>query len=183
MSLPPKKLLDQLRDQIRLKHYSSRTEDSYVHWVRQYILFQDKHHPKDMGMPEVNQFLTHLAVEKNVAASTQNQALSAIIFLYKYVLQMPLEQDQLSAVRANKPKRLPTVLSKQEALTVIDDLDGTNQLVTKLLYGSGLRVMEALRLRIKDLDFANQQIIVRDEKGEKDHVPFVPILTIFSHLE
>ena len=101
-----------------------------------------------MGMLEINQFLTHLAVEKNVAASTQNQALSTIIFLYKYVLLMPLEQDQLSAVRASKPKRLPTVLSKEEALAVIDKLDGTNQLVAMLLYGSGLRVMETLRLRI-----------------------------------
>ncbi|MEW6718555.1 MAG: integron integrase [Chloroflexota bacterium] len=174
MTLSPQKLLDQLRDQIRLKHYSYRTEQSYLQWVRRFILFHNKRHPKDMGMLEVNQYLTHLATQKNVAASTQNQALSAIIFLYKYVLKQPLADDQLNAVRASKPKRLPTVLTKPEVLAVIANLQDTNQLIAQLLYGSGLRIMEALRLRVKDLDFANQQLIVRDGKGEKDRRALLP---------
>ena len=174
MSPPQKKLLDQLRDQIHLKHYSNRTADSYIQWARQFILFHNLRHPKEMGMPEINQFLTHLAVEKKVAASTQNQALSALVFLYKYVLQTPLDEGHLSAVRAKKPKRLPTVLSKGEALAVIDKLQDTNILIAQIMYGSGLRVMETLRLRVKDLDFANRQIVVRDGKGEKDRLTVFP---------
>src|SRR3990172_4661155 len=174
MSPPQKKLLDQLRDQIHLKHYSNRTADSYIQWARKFIHVHNIRHPKDLGMPEINQFLTHLAVEKKVAASTQNQALSALVFLYKYVLQMPLDDGQLAAVRASKPKRLPTVLSKGEALAVIENLQDTNKLIAQIMYGSGLRVMEALRLRVKELDFANRQIVVRDGKGEKDRLTLFP---------
>ena len=138
-----------------------------------------------MGISEVNQFLTHLAVDRKVAASTQNQALSAIVFLYKYVLQMPLLDEQLSAVRASKPKRLPTVLSRSEALAVIEHLRSTSKLLAQIMYGSGLRVMETLRLRVKDLDFANQHIVVRDGKGEKDRLTLLPetiIPTLEAHL-
>ena len=185
MSPPPKKLLDQLRDQANLKHYSARTADSYVYWARQFILFHNLRHPKDMGMPEINQFLTHLAVEKKVAASTQNQALSALVFLYKFVLQVPLDEGQLSSVRASQPKRLPTVLSKAEALAVIGSLQDANKLVAQIMYGSGLRIMETLRLRVKDLDFANRQIIVRDGKGEKERLTVFPesiIPAVEAHL-
>jgi integron integrase len=174
MSSPPKKLLDQLRDQATLKHYSARTAASYAYWARQFILYYDIRHPNEMGMPEINQFLTHLAVDKKVAASTQNQALSALVFLYKYVLQTPLDEGHLSAVRAKKPERLPTVLSKGEALAVIDQLQDANKLIAQIMYGSGTRVMETLRLRVKDLDFANRQIIVRDGKGEKDRLTVFP---------
>ena len=191
MSQPPKKLLDQLSEQIQLKHYSPRTEESYVRWVREFILFQKAEsgsfrHPDEMGMSEVNQFLTYLAVDRKVAASTQNQALSAIIFFYKYVLQMPLKDDQLSAVRARKPKRLPTVLSRAEALAVIELLQDTNKLMAQLMYGSGLRVMETLRLRVKDLDFANQHIVVRDSKGGKDRLTLLPktiSMSLEAHLQ
>jgi len=190
MSPPSKKLLDQLHDQIQVKHYSSRTEGAYTHWVREFILFHEAkngafRHPGEMGMPEVNQFLTHLAVDRNVAASTQNQALSALIFLYKYVLQMPLQDEQLSAVRASKPRRLPTVLSRSEALAVIEHLRDTNKLMAQIMYGSGLRVMETLRLRVKDLDFANQHIVIRDGKGEKDRPTLLPetiIPSLGAHL-
>jgi integron integrase len=178
MSLPPKKLLDRLRDQVNLKHYSARTADSYVYWARQFILFHNTRHPNEMGISDINQFLTHLAVDKRVAASTQNQALSALVFLYKYVLQTPLDESHLSAVRAKNPERLLTVLSKREALAVIDKLQDANQLITQIMYGSGTRVMETLRLRVKDLDFANRQIIVRDGKGEKDRSTLFPELII-----
>jgi len=174
MSPPPKKLLDQLRDQASLKHYSTRTADSYVYWARQFIHYHNLRHPNGMSMPEINQFLTHLAVDKKLAASTQNQALSALIFLYKYVLQKPLDEGRLSAIRARKPERLPTVLSKEEALAVIDKLQDANKLIAQIMYGSGTLVMETLRLRVKDLDFANRQIIVRDGKGEKDRLTLFP---------
>jgi len=148
---PPKKLLDQMRDKLRIKHYAVRTENVYVDWARRFILFHNKRHPNEMGIPEVEAFLSHLALERNVAASTQNQALSALLFLYREVLNQPLES--VDAVRARKPKRLPTVLTKVEVLRVIHAMTGTTQLMAKLLYGSGLRVLECLRLRVKDLDF------------------------------
>ena len=173
MQKRPKKLLDQVREAIRTKHYSIRTEQAYVDWIRRYILFHDKRHPKDMGSAEIAAFLTHLAVEKNVAASTQNQALSALLFLYRHVLEKELV-GSIDAVRAKKPKRLPTVLTKEEAFRVIGFLSGTHQLMAKLLYGSGLRLMECVRLRVKDVDFAQRQIIVRDGKGHKDRVTMLP---------
>jgi integron integrase len=171
---PSKKLLDRLSDQLRIKHYSLRTEYTYVAWVRRFILFHNKKHPLSMGAPEINAFIAHLAVDEKVAASTQNQALSAIIFLYRHVLNVELDQTILSAVRPQKPKHIPTVLSKQEAKKVIDQLDGVFRLLTQIMYGSGLRLMEVLRLRVKDLDFANHQIIVRDGKGENDRITMFP---------
>ena len=169
---PPKKLLDRLRDMLRTQHYSSRTEQTYVDWAKRFILFHHKRHPKDMGVPEVEAFLTHLALERKVAASTQNQALSALLFLYREVLHQPLAS--VDAVRARKPERLPTVLTKSEAARVINAMSGTTQLMTKLLYGSGLRALECLRLRVKDIDFEQRCILVRDGKGDKDRVTMLP---------
>ncbi len=164
-----KKLLDQVRDMIRLKHYSRHTEDTYVDWIKRYILFHHKRHPKDMGAPEIEQFLTYLAVDLNVAASTQNQAYSAILFLYRYVLQIDLPET-INAIRAKKPQRLPTVLTRDEVHRLFDELTGTHRLIAQLLYGSGLRLMEGLRLRVKDIDFEKREIIVRDPKGGHDRI-------------
>jgi site-specific recombinase XerD len=136
MEQRPKKLLDHVRDAIRLKHYSLRTEESYVTWIKRYILFHNKRHPNEMTSAEIEAFLTHLAVHQQVAASTQNQALSAVLFLYRDVLKKPLDFP-INAMRAKKPKRLPTVLTKKEALKVIEALSGTYQFMGKLLYGSG----------------------------------------------
>jgi len=173
MNQPPKKILDQTREAIRLKHYSIRTEETYVNWITRFILFHNKRHPREMGMPEINAFLTHLAVEQHVAASTQNQALSAILFLYRHVLDQELEGN-LDSVRAKRPQHIPTVLSKEETLKVIGCMSGLHQLMAQLLYGSGLRLMECIRLRAKDLDFEYKQIVVRDGKGEKDRVTMLP---------
>ncbi len=180
----PKKLLDHVRDAIRLKHYSLHTEQAYVTWIKRYIFFHDKRHPKDMGSTEIEAFLTHLAVQQKVAASTQNQALSALLFLYRDVLRQPLD-GPIDAIRARKPKRLPTVLTKEEVLQVIGTLSGTSALMAKLLYGTGLRLMECLQLRVKDLDFAQQQIIVRDGKGLDDRVTMLPaslVVPLQEHL-
>ena len=168
-----KKLLDQVSDAIRLKHYSYRTEQTYKEWIKRYILFHSKRHPKDMGADEIQNFLSHLAAERNVAASTQNQALSAILFLYRHVLKIEIEFPT-DIVRAEKSKTLPTVLTHQEAITVINKMRGIPQLMAKILYGSGLRLMECLRLRVKDIDFGNRQIIVRDGKGEDDRITLLP---------
>jgi len=181
----PKKLLDQVRDAIRRKHYSIRTEQAYVSWIRRFILFHNKRHPRDMGAPEIEAFLTHLAVERRVAASTQNQALSAILFLYREVLGIELDLP-LRSVRAKRPQRLPTVLTHEEALRVITCLSGTHQLMAKLLYGSGLRLMECVRLRVKDLDFDQHVITVRDGKGAKDRITVLPdtlITPLQEHLQ
>jgi integron integrase len=183
MEPAPKKLLDQVRDAIRLKHYSIRTEQAYVNWIKRYIHFHNVRHPADMGAPEVQAFLTHLAVEGNVAASTQNQALSALLFLYNVVLHQDL--GPIDAMRAKKPKRLPSVLTKEEVHRVLGHMSGTHLLMAKLLYGSGLRLMECLRLRVKDLDFAQCQILVRDGKGEKDRVTILPesvVVPLQDHL-
>jgi integron integrase len=180
----PKKLLDQVRDALRLKHYSIRTEGSYVNWIRRYILFHGKRHPNEMGSAEVEAFLTHLAVKGNVAASTQNQALSALLFLYRDMLHKDL--GPIDALRAKKPKRLPTVLTKEEVRRVLGHLSGTHQLMAKLLYGSGLRLMECLRLRVKDIDFAQRAIVVRDGKGDQDRVTMLPdslIAPLQEHLQ
>lgn len=172
MQPPPKKLLDQVRNAIRLKHYAYRTEETYVQWIRRYILFHNKRHPREMGNAEIEAFLTHLAVEGQVSASTQNQALSALLFLYREVLN--LEMSGIDAVRAKRPQNVPTVLTKAEAIAVIQQCEGIYQLVVKLLYGSGLRLIEGLRLRVKDIDFAQQQIVVRDGKGSKSRVTMLP---------
>ena len=168
-----KKLLDRVRDAIRVKHYSIRTEQAYVNWVRRFILFHDKRHPKDMGADEIEEYLTYLAVDRNVAASTQNQALSALLFLCQNVLKKDLDRP-VDAVRAKKPKRLPTVLTREEAQQVLAAMSGTPQLIAKLLYGAGLRLIECLSLRVKDVDFGQQQIIVRDGKGAKDRITVLP---------
>lgn len=173
MDRPPKKLLDQVRDTIRVKHYSYRTEESYVYWIRRFILFHRKRHPRDMGTAEVNRFLTHLAVQERVSASTQNQALSALVFLYRIVLQQELEG--INAVRAKRSRYLPTVLSPDEVRTVIHNLHGIYKLVAQLLYGSGLRLNEALQLRVKDVDIAQLQILVRDTKGNESRVTMLPL--------
>ncbi|MBE9137616.1 integron integrase [Nodosilinea sp. LEGE 07088] len=169
----PKKLLDQVSESMRLKHYAYRTEETYIQWIRRYILFHNKRHPREMGRPEIEAFLTNLAVNRQVAASTQNQALNAVLFLYREVLG--IEIAGINAVRANQPRNLPVVLTKAEALAILERIDGAQQLVVKLLYGSGLRLSEALQLRIKDLDFAQQQIIVRDGKGRKNRVTMLPV--------
>jgi len=181
MEEQPKKLLDQVRDAIRTKHYSYRTEQTYVEWIKRFILYHKKRHPKEMGAAEVQAFITYLATDRQVSASTQNQALSAITFLYKYVLQKDIALPS-DLVRPTRPIRLPTVLTHQEAMSVIHTMQGTTQLMTMLLYGSGLRVMECMRLRIKDVDFGNHQLIVRDGKGEKDRITILPD-TVLNELQ
>jgi site-specific recombinase XerD len=174
---PPKKLLDQVRDAIRLKHYSYRTEEAYVQWIRRYILFHNKRHPNEMGTPEIEAFLTHLAIEGEVSASTQNQALNAILFLYRHVLQQELDR-RIDAIRAKRPTRLPVVLSPEEARAIIQHTSGIYRLLLQLLYGSGLRLRECLELRIKDIDFAQNQLMVRSGKGGKDRITLFPKSTI-----
>src|SRR5574341_193833 len=166
----PKKLLDQLRKAIRIKHYSYSTEKTYVHWAKRYILFHNKRHPAEMGAPEIEAFLSHLAQEGNVSASTQNQAFNAILFLYRNVLKIELTAP-VYALRAKRSQHLPTVLSKNE---VNQMLGGMHQLMARLLYGCGLRLMECLRLRVKDIDFEQCQIVVREGKGEKDRLTMLP---------
>jgi integron integrase len=170
---PPKKLLDQMRDALRLKHYSYRTEQTYLDWVKRYILFHDKRHPETMGEPEIAGFLTHLAVQGRVMASTQSQALSALLFLYRDVLQKDIE-GRIDLVRAKKPHHLPVVLTKTEVQAILRQLSGEHKLMAQLLYGSGLRIMECVRLRVKDLDFEQRQIVIRDGKGMKDRVTVFP---------
>ena len=168
-----KKLLDQVRDAIRVRHYSLRTEEAYVNWIRRFILFHGKRHPNEMGGAEIEAFLTHLAVEGHVAASTQNQALSALLFLYREVLHRELDAA-INAVRARESQHLPEVLTKDEVRQVLAQLSGIYQLQAKLLYGSGLRLLECLRLRVKDLDFERRALIVRDTKGDEDRVTMLP---------
>ena len=169
----PPKLLDRLRHACRVRHFSLRTEDAYAAWAERFIRFHGIRHPETMAEPEVNAFLTHLAVDRNVAASTQNQALAALLFLYEYVLDRPLDRV-VGVVRANRPKRLPVVLTRGEVRRVLDELDGTYRLIAELLYGSGLRLIECLRLRVKDLDFERGEITVREGKGNKDRVTMLP---------
>ena len=168
------KLLDQVRDVIRRKHFSIRTEQSYVDWVRRFILFHNKRHPREMAEAEVTEFLTHLARDGRVAASTQNQALSALLFLYKQVLKQ--EIGWLEGVeRAKRPARMPVVLTRDEVHKIFAHLHGTPRLMAGLLYGSGLRLMECVRLRVKDVDFGYARIVVRDGKGAKDRVTMLPV--------
>jgi len=165
--------LDQVRNSIRTRHYSIRTEKAYVGWIRRYILFHKKQHPKNLGEKHVAEFLTYLAVKRRISPSTQNQALNSLVFLYKQVLGKPLG-DILDAVRAKRPQRLPTVLSQNEVRRLLRQLDGAFWLPTCLLYGSGLRLMECLRLRVKDLDFDHRAITVRSGKGGKDRIVTLP---------
>jgi integron integrase len=166
------RLLDRMRSVLRIKHYSLRTEKSYLHWARRYILFHRKRHPRDMGAEEVRSFLSFLAVDQRVSASTQNQALNALVFLYKHVLNREL--GIVDAVRARRSRYLPTVLARGETQRVLSQLSGESRLICGLLYGSGLRLMECLRLRVKDLDFGAGRITVRDGKGFKDRVTVLP---------
>jgi integron integrase len=167
------RLLDQVRNVIRLKHYSIRTEQSYLGWIKRFILFHNKNHPRRMGAEEVTQFLTDLAVRGNVAASTQNQALNAILFLYREVLKTELPwMDNIQ--RAKKPARLPVVFTREEVKCLLAQLDGTLWLMASLIYGSGMRLMECVRLRVKDVDFHYKQLIIRDAKGQKDRVTMLP---------
>ena len=167
------KLLDLVRNTIRLKHYSIRTERAYIDWIKRFILFHHKRHPASMGAPEIRAFLSYLAVEGRVAASTQTQALSALVFLYREVLHRNV--DSLGKVeRAKKPERLPVVFSRAEVRAVLAHLDGQHWMMASLLYGAGLRLMECVRLRVKDVDFTYRQILVRDGKGQKDRVSMLP---------
>lgn len=167
------KLLDRVRNLMRLRHLSHKTERAYVSYIREFILFHDKRHPEEMGVDEIRQYLTYLAVEKNVAASTQNVAFNAILFLYKQVLEIELPIID-GVLRAKKPQCLPAVFTPNEAKAVIAEIEGTNHLIVSLLYGSGMRLSEVLRLRVKDVDFERTTVTVRDGKGEKDRVTMLP---------
>jgi integron integrase len=167
------RLLDRVRESLRVRHLSLRTEKAYLHWIRRYILFHGKRHPQEMGEAEVNAFLTHLAVEKRVSASTQTQALCALVFLYRTVLDRELgELDGL--IRARRRRRLPVVLSRDEVKSLFARLEGVEHLFFSLLYGTGMRLSEGLRLRVKDVDFSSRQITVRDGKGGKERVTVLP---------
>lgn len=187
---PKLKLLDQVREVLRLKHYSLRTEQSYVHWIKRFLMFHRNaagqwRHPREMGGPEIGAFLSHLATGKTVAAATQNQALNAIVFLYREVLGVPLS-EQFAFEPAKRPQKLPVVLSREEVSRLLAAMEGTNRLMAQLLYGTGMRLMECLRLRVKDIDFERRQIIVRDGKGAKDRVTMLPetlVAPLQAHLE
>ena len=167
------KLLDQLRDRIRLKHYSRRTEDAYLDWTKRFILYHNKRHPQEMGKPEIEAFLTHLAVERKVAAATQNQARSALLFLYKELLAIDL--PWLNDVEpAKKPKKMPVVLTEQEVQRLLAKVPESWSLLGKLLYGTGMRLLEALRLRVQDIDFERCEVMIREGKGGKDRVTMLP---------
>lgn len=179
------KLLEQVRQQIRLRNYSIRTETVYAEWVKRFIRFHRYRHPLEMGAAEIEAFLTHLAVARNVSGSTQNQALAALLFLYKEVLRVELPWLD-GIVRAKKPQHLPVVLTRDEVAKVLAQLSGVRWIVANLLYGAGLRLLEALRLRVKDVDFARGEILVRDGKGQKDRVTMLPqrlVQPLQEHLE
>lgn len=167
------KLLDQVRAVARARHLSHKTEDVYHNFIKRFILFHNKRHPKEMGAEEITAFLTHLAVEEKVSASTQNQALFALLFLYRDVLRIDLPRIE-GVIRAKRPEHLPVVFTPREAKTILDNLTGIPFLVASLLYGSGLRLAEALRLRVKDIDFEMMNLNVRDSKGAKDRTTILP---------
>lgn len=169
----PQKLMDRVRATLRTRHYSIRTEETYLNWIRRYILFHKKRHPDQMGSDEIERYLTYLAVEGKVSPSTQNQALSALLFLYQQVLKQELERP-VNAVRAKSPVRIPVVMSHAEVQAMLNHLSGEHRLMAQLLYGSGLRLMECVRLRVKDVDFSYHRIIVRRGKGGKDRVTLFP---------
>lgn len=171
----PPRLLDRVRATVRARHYSRRTEKAYVGWIRRYILFHGKCHPSEMGAPELTSYLSSLAVDGNVAASTQNQALSALLFLYREVLdqEVPWLDD---VVRARRPVRLPIVLTRDEVRSLLRQLRGTPRLMAILMYGSGLRLLECARLRVQDIDFQRRQIVVRGGKGDKDRATTLPTI-------
>jgi integron integrase len=166
-------LMDQLREALRSRHYSRRTEQAYTLWVRRFIRFHNIRHPATMGEAEINAFVTHLAVVQHVSASTQTQALSALLFLYRHVIGREVG-DLGEVIRARKPKRLPVVLTRDEVKAVLAHLDGDTWLMASLMYGAGLRLMECLRLRVQDIDFARNEIIARNGKGGKDRMTMLP---------
>ena len=171
------RLLDQFRNVLRCKHYSLRTEQAYVDWIKRYIYFHDKQHPADMNESHIAAFLTYLAVQRKVASSTQNQALCALVFLYKNVLKIELG-DFGELIHAKKPAKLPVVFTRDEIRNIMLHLEGTVWIMAQLLYGAGLRLMECIRLRVKDVDFGYNQIVVRDGKGHKDRVTMLPGVTV-----
>jgi len=184
-SYPKLRLLDRVRNAIRARHYSRATEKAYVGWIKRYIFFHGKRHPLEMGAPEVASFLTSLAVDSHVASSTQNQALNALLFLYRVVLEQELPWLD-DVVRAKRPQRLPVVFTREEVRSVLDRLDATPKLMVQLLYGAGLRLLECATLRVKDVDFARNQIVVRSAKGGKDRVTMLPAVAragLLRHLE
>lgn len=166
-------LVNQLRQVLRSRHYSRSTEETYCHWVRRFMAFHNKRHPSRLGDAEVNAFLSHLALRARVSASTQNQALSAILFLYRSVLKRKIG-NLGDLVRARRPKRLPIVMTKQEARAVLGRLEGKIWIMACLMYGAGLRLSECLRFRVQDVDFGSNQIIIRDGKGAKDRITLLP---------
>lgn len=180
----PPKLLDRVRIAIRTRHYSLRTEEAYVGWIRRFILFHNQRHPAEMGEPEINAFLSGLAVKERVSASTQNQALCALLFLYRHVLEKPFPQLE-NLIRAKRPTRLPTVMTRAEVRSLLHGLVGVERVIATLLYGSGMRLLECLRLRVKDVEFGLNRIMVRDAKGHKDRFVPLPIVArqaLASHL-
>lgn len=173
LSQPKPRLFDEVRAVARMRHMSLRTEQAYLAWIKRFIFFHEKRHPRDMGEAEIRAFISHLAVESNVTASTQTVALSALLFLYREVLKQDLKYiSQIE--RARRSRRVPTVFTRDETKRILGNLAGTHWLIASLLYGSGLRLMECLRLRVKDIDFNLSQIIVRDGKGEKDRITMLP---------
>jgi len=182
--MPSPRLFDHVRDRMRVKHYSMRTEDTYLQWIRRFIFLHGKKHPREMGGPQVEAFLSHLATGARVAASTQNQALSALLFLYREVLHVDLPWLD-GVVRAKRPKRVPVVLTENELRALLAQLEGTRWLVASLLYSSGMRLLEGLRLRVKDVDFERREITVRDGKGARDRATMLParlVEPLVSHL-
>jgi integron integrase len=174
MQKPRRKLLDIVRDKIRVKHYSMSTERTYIHWIKHYIVFHNKKHPIEMGKKEIEQFLTFLAVQKKVSPTTQNQAFSAILFLYKEVLGIDMSSWNIQALRAQERKHIPQVLTKEEVQKVIAELTGVYQLIVQMMYGCGLRMQEALNLRIKDIDFGFDKVYIWDSKSLKDRTVPLP---------
>ena len=175
------RLYDDVVEVLRVRHYARRTEEAYIHWIRRYIEFHQRRHPRELAEDDVNRFLTSLAVKEHVAASTQNQALSALLLLYEHVLKQPLDRIE-GVVRARRPKRLPVVLTVDEVSRVILHLTGDKWLIAMLLYGGGLRLLEVLRMRVKDLDFERGEITVREGKGDKDRVTTMP-RSVAHHLQ
>lgn len=168
------RLMDQVREVLRYHHYGRKTEMAYVRWIKGFIYFHNKRHPGDMGKPEIEAYLSHLAVNQNVATSTQNQAFSALLFLYKQVLDLPFAEN-IAPVRSKKPVRLPVVLSRQEIACLLNEMNGEMPLMARIMYGGGLRLMELLRLRVQDIDFSNGYLTIHAGKGDKDRTTLLPV--------
>ena len=185
LAVPPRRLLDVMRERLRLRHYSRRTEVAYVDWVRRFIRFNGRRHPRELGAADVTAFLSSLAVQRHVAASTQNQALAAVLFLYREVLALDLPW-LTDVARAKRPRRLPVVLTRAEVRSLLDRMEGMHALMARLMYGSGMRLMECVELRVKDLDMARGEVVVRQGKGGKDRVTMFPAslaAEMAAHLE